>query len=307
MSERPPGGDSAADDSPATEGSSATAARGDAADRTTRDRLRALRAVGQRAFDTVVRTRAYLALAVVYGLVVVALPLAGGVGGYLPLVLDLSTPVEVLVPLVAFGFGTWTVLADAGSGELDVIRTYPVDRGTYVLGTFLGRAVGLLAAVLAPLVVLAVSVPVVREPATAVFVSHATVDSPVYLARFLALTAAYALVTLALGMAVSSLARSRRTGVAAAAVVALATVVGLDALVVLGLARGAVGPDTLGVALGLSPTGAFRGLVLSTATGGVVSTGPPAANAAASVVGLAGWLAVGLTVATLGAWSPGGQ
>ncbi|QLH78997.1 ABC transporter permease subunit [Halosimplex rubrum] len=293
---------------PATDGSSpAAAVGGDAGDRTVRDRLRALRAVAQRAFDTVVRTRAYLALAAVYGLVVVALPLAGGVGGYLPLVLDLSTPVEVLVPLVAFGFGTWSVLADAASGELDAIRTFPVDRSTYVLGTFLGRAVGLLAAVLAPLLLLAVSVPIVREPSTAVFVSHATVDSPVYLARFVALTAAYALVALALAMAVSSLARSRRAAVAAAAVVALAAVVGVDALVILGLAEGFVGADALGVALGLSPTGAFRGLVLSTATGGVVSTGPPAANVAASVVGLAGWLAVGLAVATLGAWSSGGR
>ena len=278
-----------------------------AAGRTPRDRVRALRAVAQREFDTVVRTRAYLALAVAYAFVVVALPLASGVGGFLPLVLDLSTPVEVLVPLVAFGFGTWSVLADAQSGELEVIRTYPVDRWTYVLGTFAGRAVGVLATVLAPLVALGLSVPFLREPSTAVFVSHATVDSPTFLARFVALTAAYALVALALAMAVSSLARSRRAGVAAAALVALVAVVGVDALVVLGLVQGVLSADTLGVALGLSPTGAFRGLVLSTATGGVVSTGPPAANVAASVVGFVGWFAVGLTVAALGAWSPGGR
>jgi ABC-2 type transport system permease protein len=294
--------DSAADATPG-----AAAGERGTTDRGVGDRLRSLRAVAQRAFDTVVRTRAYLALALVYGLAVVALPLAGGVGGYLPLVLDLSTPVEVLVPLVAFGFGTWSVLADAASGELDAIRTFPVDRSTYVLGTFLGRAVGLLVVVLAPLVALGVSVPFVREPSTAVFVSHATVDSPTFFARFVALVAAYALVSLALAMAVSSLAQSRRAAVAAAAVVALAAVVGVDALVVLGLAQGVVGADTLAVALGLSPTGAFRGLVLSTATGGIVSTGPPAANVTASLVGLLGWFAVGLAVATLGAWSPGGR
>ncbi|WP_123538428.1 ABC transporter permease [Halosimplex salinum] len=267
----------------------------------------ALRAVAQREFDTLVRTRAYAALAVAYGLVVVALSLAGDVGGYVPLVLDLATPVEVLVPLLAFGFGTWSVLADAHSGELEVIRTYPVSRWTYVLGTFLGRAVGLLVAVLSPLVLVGLAVPLVREPATSVFVSHATVDSPTYFARFVGLTGAYALVTLALAMAVSSLSRSRRIGVAAAALVALVVIVGLDALVLLGVARGLVGGETLSIVLAASPPGAFRGLVLATATGGLLSTGPPAANAVASVVGVVGWLVVGLTAAALGAWSPGGR
>ncbi|WP_436930781.1 ABC transporter permease [Halosimplex halobium] len=275
----------------------------DATHRTTRDRGQALVAVAQRAFDTVVRTRTYLAVAVVYGFIVVGLPVASGVSGYLPLVLDLLTPVEVLVPLVAFGFGSWSVLADARSGELDVIRTFPLDRSTYVLGTFLGRAVGLLAAVLAPLVVLGISIPFLREPATGVFASHATVDSPVYLVRFVALTAAYALVSLALAMAVSSLARSRRTVVAAATVATLAVVIGIDAAVILGLVHGIVGADSLGLVVALSPTGAFRGLILSTAVDGIVSTGTPAANAAASVAGLTIWFILAFVVATLAAWS----
>ncbi|WP_436925001.1 ABC transporter permease [Halosimplex amylolyticum] len=270
-------------------------------------RTDALVAVAQREFDTLVRTRSYAALAIVYGLVTVGLPLAGGVGGYLPLVLDLSTPVEVLVPVLALAFGTWSVLADAHSGELDVIRTYPIDRWTYVLGTFAGRAVGLVATVLAPLVLLGLAVPLVREPTTSVFASHATVDSPVYFARFVALAGAYALVTLALAMAVSSLSRSRRVGVAAAALAALVVVIGLDALVIFGVARGVVGGETLALVLGASPPGAFRGLVVATATGGIRSTGPAAANVAASVLGLAGWFVVGLAVAALGAWSPNGR
>lgn len=132
---------------------------------------------------------------------------------------------SLLVPVLAVGFGTWTVLADAHRGELDVIRTYPVDRVTYVLGAYLGRAVGLLVTMVVPLVLLVLVTPVVREPATSVLASHGTVDSPTYFARFVVLTGLYGLVALALAMAVSSLARSRRPGVAAAILAVL--VVGL--------------------------------------------------------------------------------
>jgi len=270
-------------------------------------RVGQLLTVAQREFDTVVRTRTYAALAVVFGLVVVALPSLGGLAGYLPLVLDLLTTVEVLVPVLAFGFGTWTVLADAETGELAVIRTYPVERWTYVLGAYLGRAVGLLVAILAPLVVLGVATPVVREPATSVLASHGTVDSPTYLLRFVALTCVYGLVALALAMAVSSLARSRRSGVASVVVALLVVVLGFDLLVVLGVGQGFLGPGTLPLALAASPPAAFRGLVLETAAGGLVETGPPAANAAASVLGLGCWLVAGLAVATLRAWSPVGE
>lgn len=261
-------------------------------------------ALAQREFDTVVRTRAYAGLAVTFGLVVVALPAVGGLAGYLPLVIDLLTVVEILVPVLAFGFGAWTVLADAQSGELDVVRTYPVERWTYVLGTYLGRAVALFVGILAPLVVLGVATPLVREPATSVLASHGTVDSPVYFLRFAALTCAYGLVTLALAMAVSSLARSRRSGVAAAVLALLAVVLGFDVLVAVGVGQGLLGPDTLALALGASPPAAFRGLVLRTAAAGLFETGPPAANAAASVLGLAAWLAAGLAVATVRAWTP---
>jgi len=297
---------------PATESGNEAEAAGDTAGgdavRPWNDRrVGQLLTVAQREFDTVTRTRTYAALAVVFGLVVVALPSLGGLAGYLPLVLDLLTAVEVLVPVLAFGFGTWTVLADAETGELAVIRTYPVDRSTYVLGAYLGRAVGLLVAILAPLVVLGVATPVVREPATSVLASHGTVDSPTYFLRFVALTCIYGLVALALAMAVSSLARSRRSGVAAAVVALLVVVLGFDLLVVLGVGQGVLGSGTLPLALAASPPAAFRGLVLETAAGGLVETGPPAANAAASVVGLAGWLVVGLALATLRAWSPVGE
>lgn len=265
-------------------------------------RVGQLVALAQREFDTVVRTRTYAGLAVTFGLVVVALPSLGGLAGYLPLVLDLLTAVEVLVPVLAFGFGTWTVLADAQSGELDVVRTYPVERSTYVVGAYLGRAVALLVVILVPLAVLGVAAPLFREPATSVLASHGTVDSPVYFLRFGALACAYGLVTLALAMAVSSLARSRRSGVAAAVLALLVVVLGFDLLVVLGVGQGLLGPDTLAVVLGASPPAAFRGLVLRTAAAGLFEAGPPAANAPVSLLGLAAWLVLALTVATVRAW-----
>jgi len=294
--------DSAADATPG-----AAAGERGTTDRGVGDRLRSLRAVAQRAFDTVVRTRAYLALALVYGLAVVALPLAGGVGGYLPLVLDLRLAVELLVPVLAFGFGTWSVLADAHSGELDVIRTYPVTRGAYVGGAYLGRAVGLLVAVLAPIALLWVATPFVRDPQTTFLATHGTVDSPVYVGRFLALAAAYALVVLALAMAVSALARSRRSGLALAVVTVLLVVVGFDLLVVAGVARGSIDPGTLEFALAASPPGAFRGLVLETAAGGLYETAPRAGNPVASAVGLAAWALGALGVAVHSVWSPEGD
>lgn len=268
------------------------------------DRGSRLLAVAQREFDTLVRTRSYAGLAFVYALLVIGIPFTARSGGYLPLVLDLLTPVEVFVPVLAFGFGVWTVLADDHRGELEVIRTYPISRTTYVLGAYLGRAVGLLLTLFVPLILVGFVVPVIQEPATSVLASHGTVDSPTYYARFVTLTGLYGLVTLALAMTVSSLVPTRRGGVAASVLAILVVVVGFDALVILGLGQDVVGPETLSFAVGLSPPGAFRGLVLETAVGGLVETGPPVANIPASVVGLVGWFVVGLGVAIFSAWSP---
>jgi ABC-2 type transport system permease protein len=269
-----------------------------------RSRSRQVVALAQREFTTLVRTRTYAALGLVFAVLVVGMPLLGSAGGFLPLVLDLLLPVEVLVPVLALAFGTWSVLADAERGELDVIRTYPVDRSTYVLGAYLGRATGLLVVVLVPLAVVGALAPTLGDPATSVLASHGTVDSPTYFARFIALVGGYALVTLAMAMAVSSVSRSRRQGLALAVVALLGVVVGFDLLVVAGVGQGVVGADTLPTVLAFSPPGAFRGLVLGTAAGGLVETGPPAANVAASALGLLGWLVCSLLVATLAVWSP---
>jgi ABC-type transport system involved in multi-copper enzyme maturation permease subunit len=280
---------------------------GDRPDRAATTRRDHLLAFAQREFTTLVRTRTYLALSAVFAALVIGLPVVGGVGGYLPLVLDLLTPVEVLVPVVAVAFGTWTILADADHGELDVIRTYPIDRATYVGGVYLGRATGLLLVVVVPLVAVGLLVPVLRAPTTSVVAAHDTVDSPLYFLRFLVLTCGYALVVLALSMAVSAVARSRRQGVVLATLVVLVVLVGLDLLVIAGIGVGLVNPGLLSVFLGLTPPGAFRGLVLATATGGLVRTGPPAATVPVSVVGLLLWSVTALAAARAAAWRPVGR
>ncbi|MFC7081678.1 ABC transporter permease [Halorussus caseinilyticus] len=124
-----------------------------------RQSVNRLFAVVGRELTTVVRTRAFLALAGGFAAVVAVLAWTAGAVGYVPLVLDLLTPVEVLVPALALAFGYRSVLGDDERGELDVIRTYPVSRATFVLGVYLGRAAALLVALVVPLLGVALLYP----------------------------------------------------------------------------------------------------------------------------------------------------
>lgn len=259
-------------------------------------------AVVGRELTTVVRTRAFLALAGGFAVTVAVLAWTAGAIGYVPLVLDLLTPVEVLVPALALALGYRTILGDEERGELDVIRTYPVSRPTFVLGAYLGRAAALLVAVLVPLLAVAVLVPLFGGVGTTVIASHAATDSPVLYLRFLVLTAAFALVLMAAAMAVSTTAGSSRAGVAVAVTLGVALVVGFDAGIIAGLAGGVIPEDALSTILGLSPNSAFRGLVLKTVVGGVESK-VPAASTMASLLGLVVWLVGSLAVAVLTVWS----
>lgn len=265
-------------------------------------RLRQVRALAQRELDAVVRTRTYLILVALFALAVASVPALGGAGGYLPLVLNLTTPVEVLVPVLAFAFGYQAIRADAERGELDVIRTYPLGRATYVLGVYLGRAAAVLATVLVPLALAAAFVPLTSQPAPSFLASAATVDDPVYYVRFVAIAGAYALVALGIAVAVSTVARSRREGLGLAASTLLVVVFGLDLAVVGGLTTGVVGPEGLSTALALSPASAFRGLVLAFAATPVAAASAPAPAALPGAVGLLGWFAGTLALATVTVW-----
>ncbi|WP_225333954.1 ABC transporter permease [Halomicrobium urmianum] len=260
-------------------------------------------ALAQREFDALLRTPAYLLLAALFGLSVLAVPLLGGAGGYLPLVLNLATPVEVLVPVLAVGLGYRAVVADEARGELEVLRTYPIDRATYVAGTYLGRAALLAVAVAAPLVLGVLAVPLTDQPAPSFLASHATVDSPTYYARFAFLAVVYALVVLAVVMPLSAVARSRRRAVALAVTAVLLVVLGIDFALLAGVAEGLIGPANLGPALAASPASAFRGLVLSLAAAPVQSGSFPAPSPLPGAVSLLAWFVGSLALASVIVWS----
>lgn len=261
-------------------------------------------AVVDREFWTAVRNRTLAGLAAGFLAVVVAVAVAGtgGRGGFVPLALDLTTAVEVLVPLLAFAFAYRSITGDVARGELDVLRTFPLTRTEYVLGVFLGRAAALL-----PVVVVAVGLagvaPALSGPDLSVIATHGAADSPLLYLRFLTLSGLFSLAVLAVAVAASAAARSVREALALAVLAAVALVVGADAAVVASVAGGLFGGLDLAFASALSPNGAFRGLVLETVVGPVSDGGPRAAYPLASLVGLLAWLAGGLAVAVRVVWT----
>lgn len=261
-----------------------------------------IRVLAQRELDAVVRTRTYLVLVVLFGVAILSIPALGGAGGYLPLVLNLTTPVELLVPVLAFAFGYQAVRTDAERGELDVVRTYPVDRATYVIGVFLGRSATLLPTVLVPLTLAAAFVPLTSQPTPSFLASAATVDDPLYYVRFVVLATAYALVTLGIALGVSSVARSRRHGLALTVTTLLILVLGLDIAVIGGIATAVVNPDGLGTVLMISPASSFRGLVLAFAATPIEGVSVPAPTVLPAIIGLVVWLVGALSLATVAVW-----
>lgn len=259
--------------------------------------------VAQREFLTVLRTPTLLALAAGYVLLLTAVAWLSVAGTYVALVLDLLTPVEILVPILSFAFGYRAILGDSESGELETVRTYPVSRVCYVGGVYLGRAVAVLAAVLAGLLPAAVLVALGSGRELSFTATHATIDSPVLYLRFVFLTATFALVVLALAILVSAAARSSRGGLALGVGAVLALLVGFDSAILTTLSGGFVTGDSLTALLALSPNSAFRSLVFGTIlapTGASVPGGP--AGLVASI-GLAAWAVVAITTATLVVWN----
>lgn len=260
-------------------------------------------AVANREFQAVLRTPLLVVLAAVYVVLVLAIAWLGSIQGYLTGVLDLLLPHQALVPVLALVLGYRTVLADRTRGELETIRTFPLDRTTYVLGAYLGRAAVLVTVVLGSLALVGVAIATSGPASISTLAAHATVDSPVLYARFVALTVLFALVALAVAVLVSAVARSTRGGLALAGTLLLALVVGFDSTLVAGLAGGVLGPDAVTALAAVSPATAYRGLVVSLSvapTGALdVPAGPPAAL---SMLGLFAWLAGSLGLATVLAW-----
>ncbi|MFB6101344.1 MAG: ABC transporter permease subunit [Haloplanus sp.] len=246
------------------------------------------------------RSRTYLILGLAVTLVVFGVARAGSgpSAGYVPTVVDVLLVVEVLVPAVAFAVGYRAIADDVIRGTLDVLATYPLPAWAYVGGVYAGRAVALLAVVLLPLAVLGGAVATMAAPATTVFATHRGVDSPFLFVRFLALTAAFALTALAVAIALSAVAGSRRRAILLALVGLLVVVVGADVTVFQAMAGGIVdwNLDTL---LALSPASAYRGLVFETVLYVAFAGRSGFVTIPAAVASLVVWTATSLLAATL--------
>ncbi len=258
-----------------------------------------VRSVLVRELQTVARTRTFLGLGVV--LVVVFLGLAwvggGARAGYVPTIVDLVTPIELLVPVVAIAFGYRAILADRARGELAVLETYPLRPRELVAGVFAGRAVGLLAAVIVPLGYVGALTAVAGEEPHANYASHAGADSPLLFVRFVAVTALFAVVVLAIAIAISALANATRSVLSISVVALVTLLVGLDLALIYGLEAGFVAEAQLAETLAISPLSAYRGLVFETIVVTAAGTGPQTAAPLASLLGLISWGGGSLAVA----------
>jgi ABC-2 type transport system permease protein len=263
--------------------------------------VQATQAVVARELLTVFRSRSYWVLlagvlAVVFGMV----SLGGGPeAGYLPTALDLLLPLELLVPAVAVALGYPPIVGDAGRGELEVLETYPLPAWGYVVGTYVGRAIGLVALVGVPLSLLAVYVSLTVDPAVTTVATHQGVDSILLFGRFGVLTVGFALTVLAIVLAASALAWSRQVAVVFAIAVFGIVVVALDVLLLRGFAANVIGADVLTTALALSPTSAYRGLVFETVLSPAQTPEVRNSNVLASGLGLLAWAVVSLWIATV--------
>jgi ABC-type transport system involved in multi-copper enzyme maturation permease subunit len=265
-----------------------------------------LLAVVDREVATVIRTRAYAVVAVGYAAIVLGLGLQGG-GGFVPLTVDLLTPVELLVPPVATAFGYRAVIADTEGKEIEALRSYPLSRSSYVLGVYLGRLAAVMVVVVTPLLLVGLLVPGTAGQGSSVVASHETAGSVLLYLRFVVLSAVFAAVVLATAVAVSTVARTGRTALALAVALVVVLVIGADLGIVAALAGGLVRDQGLALLIAASPASAFRGLVLGSVVSVVASETVRAGSALANIVGLGTWLVGSLAVGVVTVWPTVGE
>lgn len=261
-------------------------------------------AIARREVQTVARTRASWFLAAGVAAVVAGLSLLGGGGasGYLPVVVDLSMPAEVLVPLLAFAFGYRVFLDDRKSGELAVHAIMPPSRMSVVLGVFVGRGVALAGAIAIGFLPGLLAGGLGGNGGVSLYATQQGVDSPFLYLRFLSLATLYGMASLALALAVSAAARSARAAVAGVFGLGVVLLAGIDAGLFGFVTSGLLGTDALPFALALSPNAAFRGLVLTTVVEVATVSAGGIAVVVANVVGLATWTLLGVGVAWTTLW-----
>ena len=266
-------------------------------------RLAGVAVVFRRELATIRRTPGYAVLAagllvVLGGLVAVG---GGGRTGFVPTVVDLLLPAELLVPLLGAALGYRALLTDVESGEFAVVRTYPVSALGYALGVLLARAAALLAVVGVPFALVGAYVWLTAAPDTGIFATHSGVDSPALYVRFLALVLLFGTAYLSLSAAVSALASSRRSAAAIALLALFVGVFGGDLAVIRSLSGGGSAAGIAG-SVALTPNGAFRGLVFEHVIGVAFEPDGGFVESGRAVGSLVGWTVAGVAVAvaTLG-------
>lgn len=247
-----------------------------------------VRLLVRRELSTTLRLRTYVGLWLgLAGILLSIAWLGGGFRtGYTSMIVDLLTPLELLIPVVAFAFGYRAVLEDRRRGILDVLRTYPLSSWQVVAGAYIGRAVGLVAVLSASLLFLVLPALFSNTYRSVFYATHAGGNSIGLFVRFILLTVCFALVVLAISVAVSALVSTNRSAVLFAGLSLLAVLFVADIALVFGLSRSIIGDGSLVGSLAISPLSAYRGLVLETTITATDGTGPRAADPLASAAGL---------------------
>jgi ABC-2 type transport system permease protein len=254
-------------------------------------RWQAIQAVSSRELVTLARARSsWVLFAGTIG-AVLGLVLAGGgpESGYLPTAVTLRLPMELLVPALAVALGYQPIPADARRGELEILETYPLPAWGYVLGIYVGRALALLVLVAVPLTVVAAYVAVTGESGPSLIASQQGVDSPLVFVRFGILTSLFGLTVLAMVLAASALAWSRRTAIVFAILVLGGVVLSFELFLLRGFGGGVVSADRLPSVLAVSPSAAYRGLVFETVLSPAVGGDGRHVAPVAAVIGLLAW------------------
>lgn len=258
-----------------------------------------LRTIVRRELSTAVGRRTYLALW--FGFVGVLLGIAwfgGGLhAGYVSTIIDLLTPLELLIPVFGFMLGYRAILDDRRRGVLDVLGTYPVSAWQIVTGVYLGRAIGLAAVVSTALSVLVYPIMLTDSQQYLFYATHTGGDSIGHFLRFIVLTVVFALVMLAVAIAISALVGTTRTAIAALGLTLFGLLFAADIGLVFALSRGMIAEESLVSSLAISPLSAYRGLVIETTIVATAGTGPRTASPLASVLGLLVWWLGSLLVA----------
>ena len=250
-----------------------------------------LSAVIRREVSTAVATKTNLGLWIGFVAVLLAVAWFGGgmQVGYVSTIIDLLTPLELLVPVIALVFGYQAILADERRGVLDVLRTYPIRPWQMVIGVYAGRAIGLVAIVATALSTLIYPIFLTEAHRPVFYATHTGSDSVGLFLRFIVLTVCFALVVLAVAIAISALVGTTRTAIAAAGVATFGLLFVADIALVFALSRGLVAESSLASSIAISPLSAYRGLVLETTVAVTAGTGPRTASPLASALGLVIW------------------